>query len=181
VGTTSDEPGSMARAPEAEPVALSGDDPPTEPTPLVPPEGADGPAVADASGVGAEPDQRQAAGPPEEPGLTEEPGPTEEPGSPEDPELATAPEGRQARRAGRRQRRRLSIGCVLLITACVVITVLIVGLARNRAPAPQVVLGGSVWSSAPTATRPAPLSSISFRSVTVSLDSGAPAHSGGKP
>jgi hypothetical protein len=58
---------------------------------------------------------------------------------PTDPEGSVRAEGRRAMRAARKQRRRISVGCAVLITVCVVITVLIVGLARDRASGPQVV------------------------------------------
>jgi hypothetical protein len=48
-------------------------------------------------------------------------------------------DGRRARRAARSQRRHLSVGCAVLIAVCLVITILIVGMARNRTPGAQVV------------------------------------------
>jgi len=55
---------------------------------------------------------------------------------------------RRAERAERRQRRRISVGCALLVAVCLVITILIVGMARNRNPGAQVVLPG-LASAAP--------------------------------
>jgi predicted nucleic acid-binding Zn ribbon protein len=48
----------------------------------------------------------------------------------------------RAERAERRQRRRISMGCALLVAVCLVITILIVGMARNRNPGAQVVVPG---------------------------------------
>jgi hypothetical protein len=109
------------------------------------------------------------------------------PGTAPSVEPTAAPvEGRQARRASRRLRRRLSIGCVVLITACVVITVLIVGIARDRAPAPQVVLtavGPTITPGGTTVSNHPPLLSapfLLFRSVH-SSEQGAEAPPGGNP
>ena len=55
---------------------------------------------------------------------------------------------RRAERSERRQRRRISVGCALLVAVCLVITILIVGMARNRNPGAQVVLPG-LASAAP--------------------------------
>jgi len=49
-----------------------------------------------------------------------------------DPVTVSRAEGRQALRAARRRRRRISIGCAVLIALCTVATVLIVDLARVR-------------------------------------------------
>ena len=43
-------------------------------------------------------------------------------------------EGRRALRAERQERRRLAVACAVVIAICLVVTILIVGLARNRAP-----------------------------------------------
>lgn len=50
------------------------------------------------------------------------------------PEPAAGPDtaGRRALREARRQRRRLMAVCALIIAACLVMTVLIVGMARDR-------------------------------------------------
>ncbi len=50
----------------------------------------------------------------------------------EDPVTVSRAEGRQALRAARRRRRRISIGCAVLIALCTIATVLIVDLARVR-------------------------------------------------
>jgi hypothetical protein len=49
-----------------------------------------------------------------------------------DPLTVSRAEGRQALRAARRRRRRISIGCAVLIALCTIATVLIVDLARVR-------------------------------------------------
>jgi hypothetical protein len=49
-----------------------------------------------------------------------------------DPVTVSRAEGRQALRAARRRRRRISIGCAVLIALCTIATVLIVDLARVR-------------------------------------------------
>jgi hypothetical protein len=69
---------------------------------------------------------------------------------------------RQALRATRRHRRRIWLGCAVLITVCLVITLLIVGLARDRPAPPQglsaagpglgVAGGGSPLSLIPSIT-----------------------------
>jgi hypothetical protein len=43
-------------------------------------------------------------------------------------------EGRRALRAERQDRRRLAVACALVIAVCLVVTILIVGLARSRNP-----------------------------------------------
>lgn len=46
-------------------------------------------------------------------------------------------ETRRALRAQRRQRRRIAIGCAVLIAVCVLITLVIVNIARDRTSVPQ--------------------------------------------
>jgi len=53
----------------------------------------------------------------------------------------------RAERAERRQRRRISVGCALLVAVCLVITILIVGMARNRSPGAQVVVPGAALAT----------------------------------
>jgi hypothetical protein len=50
---------------------------------------------------------------------------------------AVGAESRRALRAHRRQRRRIAIGCAVFITVCVVITLVIVDIARDRTSTPQ--------------------------------------------
>jgi hypothetical protein len=63
-------------------------------------------------------------------------------------------EGRQALRAARRQRRRLMIGCAVVITVCLALTVAIVVMANNRAPAGPAAPAAA--ASAPVAPIPVP-------------------------
>jgi hypothetical protein len=56
------------------------------------------------------------------------------------PEHPPPVDDRRARRAARHQRRHLSVACAVLIAVCLVITILIVGMARNRTPGPQTVV-----------------------------------------
>ncbi len=56
-----------------------------------------------------------------------------------DPEQDARAEGRRALRAARKRRRRVSLGCAALIAVCTAITLIIVGMARERSPGPQVV------------------------------------------
>jgi hypothetical protein len=71
-----------------------------------------------------------------------------------DPQDRVRAEGRQALRAARRQRRRISIGCAVLVAVCMAITVLIVDLARDRTSGPQVVLPSA--SAVPFGSHPSP-------------------------
>jgi len=61
---------------------------------------------------------------------------------------------RRAERAERRQRRRISVGCALLVAVCLVITILIVGMARNRNPGVQVVVPGLAVAAPAFHSRP---------------------------
>jgi hypothetical protein len=56
-----------------------------------------------------------------------------------DPDASTPVNGRQALRAARKRRRRISIVCAVVIAGCTAITMLIVGLASSRASSPQAV------------------------------------------
>jgi hypothetical protein len=68
-------------------------------------------------------------------------------------------EGRQALRAARRQRRRLMIGCAVVITICLALTVAIVVMAGNRSPASP---------AAPAAAASAPAAPISVTAAAQS-------------
>lgn len=97
--------------------------------------------------------------PPQAP-VVEEPGPgsaTElEPGS--EPTMAS----RSELRAARRQRRRLMVVCAVVIAVCLALTIVVVGLARNRVAGSQSLpsvrtgrIPGPAWSSTPSSTHPA--------------------------
>jgi hypothetical protein len=58
----------------------------------------------------------------------------------EQPEPGPRVDGRRAHRAARQQRRHLAVGCAVLIAACLVITILIVDMARSRTPGTQVIV-----------------------------------------
>lgn len=70
------------------------------------------------------------------------------------PEHPAPVDDRRARRAARYQRRHLSVGCAVLIAVCLVITILIVGMARNRTPGPQVVVPALSLPAGTAASRP---------------------------
>ncbi len=58
-------------------------------------------------------------------------------------QLPAAPrttEGRRALREARRERRRLSVWCAVVVAVCLLLTILIVGIARSRSTGPQVVM-----------------------------------------
>jgi len=57
-------------------------------------------------------------------------------------------EGRQALRAARRQRRRIAIGCALVVALCLAVTLVIVGIARDRTTGgPQTEVPGVLTGS----------------------------------
>ena len=60
--------------------------------------------------------------------------------SPLPPDHQTRGDGQRAQRAARQQRRHLSVACAVLIAVCLVITILVVGMARNHSPGAQVVV-----------------------------------------
>ena len=89
-----------------------------------------------------------------------EPGPgaaTElEPGR--EPSMAS----RSELRAARRQRRRLMVVCAVIIAVCLALTIVVVGLARNRVAGSQSLpsvrtgrMPAPAWSSTPSSTHPA--------------------------
>jgi hypothetical protein len=49
-------------------------------------------------------------------------------------------ETRRALRTARRQRRHIMVGCAVVIAVCMILTVLIVGIARDRRPGSQVIV-----------------------------------------
>lgn len=68
-------------------------------------------------------------------------------GDPEQADPEPRADGRRAQRAARQQRRRISMACALLIAVCLVITILIVAVARNRAPGAEVVVPPSALAA----------------------------------
>ena len=83
---------------------------------------------------------------------------------------------RQAVRAARRTRRNLAILCGLVVLVCLVLTILIVDMARNRPPGAEITVPAS------TASAP-PASALSHRLTTDSVipNRGASAPEGGNP
>ncbi len=81
-------------------------------------------------------DRPQAAEAPAVEERRESDGPDKEADEASLPDRDDAPigEGRRALRAERQERRRLAVACAVVIAICLVVTILIVGLARNRAP-----------------------------------------------
>lgn len=79
-------------------------------------------------------------------GAGEPPVPVDEQEAPEpdtrpEPDRRADPrtEGRRQLRAARKRRRRISIGCALLIAVCTAVTLVIVAVARDRSPSLLVV------------------------------------------
>jgi hypothetical protein len=71
-----------------------------------------------------------------------------------DPITVSRAEGRQALRAARRRRRRISIGCAVLIALCTIATVLIVDLARVRTSGLPAMAPSARMASPSTAGHP---------------------------
>ncbi len=75
--------------------------------------------------------------------------------SPEAPVPVVQPDSRadvrRSLRAARRHRRHIMVGCAVVIAVCVVLTLLIVGMARDRRPATQVIVPGVALGAGPTA------------------------------
>ncbi len=71
-----------------------------------------------------------------------------------DPVTVSRAEGRQALRAARRRRRRISIGCAVLIALCTIATVLIVDLARVRTSSLPAMAPSARMASPSTAVHP---------------------------
>ena len=109
-------------------------------TPVVGDPGTD---LADPSPGG--PDDRAPAA--TEPVAEPEPGaaPEPEPG----PGHEARNESRSALRAARRRRRRISIVCAVVIAVCTALTLLIVAVARDRTPGPQVVTPAAPFVALP--------------------------------
>jgi len=68
---------------------------------------------------------------------------------PEEPAGDARTESRSALRAARRRRRRISIVCAVLIAVCTALTLLIVAVARDRTPGPQVVIPAASFAVSP--------------------------------
>jgi hypothetical protein len=65
-------------------------------------------------------------------------------------------------RAARHQRRRLMVVCAVVIAVCLALTIVVVGLARNRVAGSQSLpsvrtgrMPGPAWSTTPSSTHPA--------------------------
>jgi hypothetical protein len=82
---------------------------------------------------------------------------------------------RRAERAVRRTRRNVAIVCGLVVAACLILTILIVNMARIRTSGPQVVVSPAVGLVGPSRPGPAPFVPI-HQPI---LD--APASEGGNP
>ncbi|HEX3980120.1 MAG TPA: hypothetical protein VHW93_02805 [Acidimicrobiales bacterium] len=140
------------------------------PLPIPPPrldEPSGGAAGADRPGPSGVPGERAAAAP------VSTPGPT--PGTPEaapTSQPASRVVDRKAQRAARRQRRRLAIACAVVVAVCLVLTILIVDMARTRTSGSQTGLSLPAWT-------PPGAHTVSF-TPTPSLESrDAPASQGG--
>ena len=66
-------------------------------------------------------------------------------------------DGRRALRQARRHRRRLAVGCAVLVAVCLALTILIVDLARNRTVGPQGAAPTSMPASPGPIVRPSAL------------------------
>jgi len=87
----------------------------------------------------SEPSGPDSPGTPRDPNPESGHSPSDRQGSPEGDQgpagdTDTRVPGRQEVRAARKRRRRLSIGCAVVLTVCTAITLLIVGLARDHTP-----------------------------------------------
>ena len=86
------------------------------------------------------------------------------PGTATELELGSEPTmaSRSELRAARRQRRRLMVVCAVVIAVCLALTIVVVGLARNRVAGSQSLpsvgtgrIPGPAWSSTPGSIHPA--------------------------
>jgi hypothetical protein len=104
-----------------------------------------------------------------------EPAPTElePPGLRPDaePETESPAETRGALRAARRRRRHVMVGCALVVAVCLVLTLLIVNIARGRRPGSGVVPVVALAVPTQPASRAAPL--VTVRSSIVRPDATA--------
>ena len=76
---------------------------------------------------------------------------------PPDPEAGSRVADRRALRAARRTRRNVAIVCGLVVALCLIITILIVNMARIRTSGPQVVVDPVAASIGPPRSAPLPL------------------------
>jgi hypothetical protein len=93
----------------------------------------------------------------------------------QDPEAGSRVADRRALRAARRTRRNVAIVCGLVVALCLILTILIVNMARIRTSGPQAVVIPVAASIGPPGSTPLP-----FLSVHQSIP-GAPASQGGNP
>jgi hypothetical protein len=92
-----------------------------------------------------------------------------------EPEMGSRVVDRKAQRAARRTRRNVAIVCGLVVAVCLIITILIVNMARIRTSGPQAVVGLAAASIGPSRA-------LSVSSVYPSQPIlGAPASEGGNP
>jgi hypothetical protein len=89
-----------------------------------------------------------------------------------DPEAGSRVADRRAQRAARRTRRNVAIVCGLVVAVCLILTILIVNMARIRTSGPLVVV-----SSAAVSIGPPPVPLVSNHPLIL----GAPASEGGNP
>ncbi len=92
-----------------------------------------------------------------------------------DPEAGSRVADRRAQRAARRTRRNVAIVCGLVVALCLIITILIVNMARIRTSGPQVVVEPAAASIGPPRS-----TSVPFLSIHQSIPD-APASEGGNP
>jgi hypothetical protein len=94
---------------------------------------------------------------------------------PAGPQAGSRVADRKAQRAERRTRRNVAIVCGLVVAACLIITILIVDMARNRTSGPLFVVSPVALSTG----LPRPIDVPSFTPYHPFL--GAPASEGGNP
>jgi hypothetical protein len=93
----------------------------------------------------------------------------------QDPEAGSRVADRRALRAARRTRRNVAIVCGLVVALCLILTILIVNMARIRTSGPQVPVSPAAASIGPS--RPSPIPFVSTHQPIL----GAPASEGGNP
>jgi hypothetical protein len=91
------------------------------------------------------------------------------------PEVASRPPDRKSQRAARRTRRNVAIVCGLVVALCLILTILIVDMARNRTSGPLFGVSPVALSSG----LPQPIDVPSLTPYHPFLD--APASEGGNP
>ena len=94
----------------------------------------------------------------------------------EDPQPAPeAQPSRVDRRAARRMRRNLAIACGVVVAVCLILTILIVNMARTRPSALALPPRPALGVHGPSAV------SVPFPGVPISMTRDAPASEGGNP